>query len=84
MEDVLQIIEINEARAFGHSLINFDDVVNRFYVRVVEQLVDVEISVGKLTLELLVRVLEQVIDVDVLLVWVSFFTDHPADTFVHE
>ena len=82
LEDVLQVVQIDEAGAVGHSLINLDEVVDSLDVLVVEKLVDVDVGVVELRLELLVRVGEQVVDVNVLLVGVLLFTHHPTDAFV--
>jgi len=46
LEDVLQIVQVNEASAFGDSLIYLHDVVDSLNVLMVEKLVDIHISVG--------------------------------------
>lgn len=83
LEDVLEVVKIDEAGRLSHSLINLDYMVDCLDVLMVEKLVDVCIGVRKLSLEVLVGVLEQVVDVDVLLVRLTLFADHPADTLVH-
>ena len=81
---VLEVVEVDEASAFGHSLVDLHDVVNSFDVLVTEELVDVCVGVGELGLEFLVRVMQQVIHVDILLVWVLLLTNHPAHAFVDQ
>ena len=46
LEDVLQIVQVNEASALSHALVNLHDVINRLNILVAEELVDVLVSVG--------------------------------------
>ena len=46
LEDVLQIVQIDEASAFSHALVDLYNVIDRLDVLVAEELVDVLISVG--------------------------------------
>ena len=46
LEDVLQIVQVDEASAFSHALVDLYNVIDRLDVLVAEELVDVLISVG--------------------------------------
>ena len=46
LEDVLQIVQVNEASALSHALVNLHNVIDCFDIMVAEELVDVLISVG--------------------------------------
>ena len=58
-------------------------MVNSLDVLMMDELVDVGIGVGKLSLEVLMRVLKQIVDVDVLLIGLTLLADHPTDALVH-
>lgn len=84
LKNILQVVEVNEASALGHPLVDLDDVVDSLDVLVTEELVDVGVGVGELVLELLMRVLQQSVHIDVLLIRVDLLAYHPANTLVHE
>lgn len=84
LENIFQIVQVDEASAFGDTLIDLDYVIDGLDILVMEQLVQVGIRVVELSLEVGVRVLQQVVNVDILLVSVVLFADHPTHRLVDE
>ena len=84
LEDIFQVVEVDEASAVSHSLIDLHKVVDGSDVLVMEHFINVHVGVVELPLELLVRVGKQVVDVYVLLVVIFLLADHPSNALVNQ
>ena len=46
LEDVLEIVQVDEASALSDALIDLDNVIDSLYILMAKELIDVGISVG--------------------------------------